>query len=324
LDWLQSVGAFDAALYRCLQKEQAVTFDARQPGWKPQVVERLRHFLIHADRGGHVLIKTSTAGGRPSTHEVANEILRLALSTAADVVTGRVVLADGPVYGDYGEECRRLGWDALAEEAGAIVQDLNLDKATYVDSTWPLSSMYLSADSVVNVTKAKTHRRFGVSLSEKALLGALVGAVTGYPKLERRHRHVGRLLELIARASPPLLSIVDGLGGVEGDGPMGGRPTQSAFLCVGTGTLGPDLRALVEMRFDPALTPGIIRPITPAPLGATAVNWQSLCVTQGESFLPPNTCPWLYRSLPQRRRRARQYRALMEGARDCWPSPSPD
>jgi len=317
--WLPSVEQFDDALVQVAGPSDVLVCDGVHADWRDAVRWRLTKFLLEHYAGGYILVKTSTTGARPPSHEVSSELLGLVLSAAVAAAPGRVVLADGPVYARYLEECRRLGWQGIAETWGAAVADLNEDDAEEVAPNWPVSRRFLAADVVVNLTKAKTHRRFGVSLAEKALLGVLVGRITGYPKLAGRHDYVTWLLQRLACQSPPIFSVIDGVRGIQGNGPLDGRPTASNFLCLGQGLLGPDTRAIIEMGFDPALVPGLIRPMAPPVASVRPVDWSSLRTTS-LNFLPARSCGWLYRSLERSRRRDRHYRNLVAGARDCWPS----
>jgi uncharacterized protein (DUF362 family) len=74
-----------------------------------------------------------------------------------------------------------MGWDTITRSLDVHVADLNQGPHVDMQPGLPISRLFLGADMVVNLTKAKTHRRFGVSLAEKSLLGVLCGNRTGYP-----------------------------------------------------------------------------------------------------------------------------------------------
>src|SRR5207248_2682919 len=105
--------------------------------------------------------------------------------------------------------------------------DLNTDRQKEVADNWPVSNTFLCADAIINLCKAKTHRRFGVSLGTKSLLGVLSARILGYPKLVGRHMNVPRLLLELEKVSPPALTVIDGVEGIEGEGPLQGVPTES-------------------------------------------------------------------------------------------------
>jgi hypothetical protein len=283
------------------------------------MAEALQGFLNDHYRGGFIVVKTSTAGNRTLAHEVSTPLLEHVLTTTlGGLSSSDIVLADGPAFGPtYRAECNRLGWDDITRRLGVRICDLNVGLHHEIASEWPISSTYLEADLIINLTKAKTHRRFGVSLAEKSLLGVLSGDRLGYPKLERKHRYVPWLVERIKSVSPPIFSIIDGQGGMEGEGPLRATPTRSHFVSFGPGCLGPDLRATVEMGFDPTLVPLFCRPFNKVGAMSTP-HWTKLRMTTVD-FLPAKSCSWLYQSLAYARRRSRTYSILLEGARQCWP-----
>jgi uncharacterized protein (DUF362 family) len=321
--WCATHQEFDDALWAQVDRDRPVTRDTRGDtlDWI-SLRETLSSFIGQHFRGGLVMVKTSTAGRRSSDHEVAAPLLDWVLrSVVALVPRHSVVLADGPAERiSYEHECRRFGWDAQAADKGVSLLDLNNDAAVELVRDWPISKTYATADLVINLTKAKTHRRFGVSLAEKSLLGVLSGAELDFPKLRGAHDKAIWLLGELRRYSPPIFSVIDGFAAIQGEGPLDGRPSRSHFLIYGPGCVGPDIRATVEMGFDPVLTPAFHRPYAEAVGGHP--SWAASRITDVD-LVPSRSCRWLYRSLRLRAdQRAAWYERLREGARSCWPGVS--
>jgi uncharacterized protein (DUF362 family) len=268
-----------------------------------------------------VLVKTSTAGNRSKDHEFSTELLLEIFHTIIEIIPAtQVILGDGPAHQiSYQDECRRLGWESLASDLKIRILDLNNDPPVEDISDWPISGTYRSADLIINLTKAKTHRRFGVSLAEKSLLGVLSGAKLGYPKLLGRHNCAVWLLQQIQAHSPPIFSVIDGISGIQGEGPLNGYPARSHFLVYGVGCQAPDTLGCVEMGFDPALIPLFHRPYDKMRSDPPCA-WREVRRTNVD-YVPSASCPWLYRSLRYRpRRRAAAYVHLSKGAQQNWPS----
>jgi uncharacterized protein (DUF362 family) len=319
--WMEASSDFDEALWLILDEISVSVFDAStESKMLEMLAESISSFVGENFRGGYVLLKTSTAGDRSSSHEVSTSLLdHILRHTSRLVPAGSIIIADGPANSiPYESECKRLGWQDLIGDLGVAVVDLNVGPAREVVANWPVSSCYLDADLVINLTKAKTHRRFGVSLAEKSLLGTLSGGSLGYPKLKGRHALTTWLLRHIYASSPPILSIIDGINGIEGEGPLAGIPTKSHFLAYGVGCLAPDLRATIEMGFDPALVPLFHRPLKPSSR-LLQPDWKNLRRTDVD-FLPSASSSWLYHSLRRSRRREIIYQRLMKGAQECWPA----
>jgi uncharacterized protein (DUF362 family) len=317
--WPTSPEALDDALCLRVSSDRPEVVDAHDPGAERLLAEQLRSFLGSHSGTGHLLVKTSTTTRRPVSHEVSTDLLTRVLHLVAELSgTSPVVLGDGPVFdSSYEAECERLGWLPIARSVGAEVRDLNRDPVSEIAPGWPISRTFLDARAVVSLTKAKTHRRFGVSLAEKALIGTVSGSLRGHPKLAGHHHAVPWLLGRITDVAPPIFSIIDGSNGIEGYGPFEGTPTSSHFLCFGRGCLAPDIRATVEMGFDPVLLPALHRPFPDAP--PTVVRWLDFRVTDID-FEPPSTFPWLHHSLKRRWGRRRRFDALQHGVRTSWPS----
>jgi uncharacterized protein (DUF362 family) len=272
-----------------------------------------------------VLVKPSVAGGRPATHEISPWLLSTVLAVVRRIRPGQeVVVGDGPAYRRFDDEAQRLGWVGEIRRAGAACIDLNEAERRWVDG-WPVAAVFVDAAAVISLAKAKTHRRFGVSLSRKSLLGALSGRELGLPKLQGRHIAVPFILSSLECASPPAFSVIDGVRGIEGGGPMRGRPTSSTFWVVGRSYLGPDSLAAAQMGFDPVLVPALLAPSPGSTAGAAdPLFWQRTRLSRVD-YRPPLRYAFLFRSLGLASKvRNRVFAKLLHGVRECWPNPSSD
>ena len=86
---------------------------------------------------------------------------------------------------------------------------------------------------MVSLPKLKTHHWAGVTLSQKNLFGVMPGAVYGWPKNALHHAGLQQAILDIAAAVKPQLAIVDGIVGMEGDGPIMGQPRRSGVIVCG-------------------------------------------------------------------------------------------
>lgn len=284
------------------------------------VQEDIKTFASSYSKGGSVLVKTSTTGFRPITHEINYSLLELVLRVLADVFPPVTVkLADGPAYTSYESECYRLGWNRLVKKFGIKVIDLNDDLCSMSVPGWPIANSFLEADFIINLSKVKTHRRFGISMSYKNLIGVLSGKFLGYPKLNKRHRYVPRLLKKLYEISPPTLSIIDGKCGIEGEGPLAGLPTKSNFVITGIGYIASDVLATIQMGFDPVLIPTFHFPFVKKidTYSHGDIEWNNFRVDK-VNFLPSSSMPWLYNSLIDNATRSSYYSAVYKGVYECW------
>ncbi len=77
---------------------------------------------------------------------------------------------------------------------------------------------------VVSMPKLKTHHWVGVTMSLKNCFGCMPGRVYGWPKDVFHVRGIPESILDIVAAVRPSLTIIDGIVGMEGDGPIMGDP----------------------------------------------------------------------------------------------------
>jgi uncharacterized protein (DUF362 family) len=118
-----------------------------------------------------------------------------------------------------------------------------------------LPQKILQADILVSLAKMKTHHWAGVTLSMKNLFGIMPGCVYGWPKNVLHQEGIGRSILDINTTISPHLSIVDGIIGMEGDGPIMGTPVESNVLVMGTNSPAVDATCARIMGIDPLKIP---------------------------------------------------------------------
>lgn len=103
-----------------------------------------------------------------------------------------------------------------------------------------LPSSVLHADLVVSMPKLKTHHWTGMTCAMKNLFGVVPGAVYGWPKnlLHQRGIH-GPIVDLVSTVRPAL-TIVDGITGMEGDGPIMGTPRAFGVIAMSSDLVAAD------------------------------------------------------------------------------------
>ena len=137
--------------------------------------------------------------------------------------------------------------------------DLNHDEVSLVPNRLRFTDMeqlalpatLRRADLIVSLPKMKTHHWAGVTLSMKNLFGVMPGVYYGWPKNVLHHAGIpGSILDINA-AVRPHLAIVDGIIGMEGDGPIMGTPRAAGVLVMGTNLPAVDATAARLMGIDP-------------------------------------------------------------------------
>jgi uncharacterized protein (DUF362 family) len=149
-------------------------------------------------------------------------------------------------------------FDRLADVKVPFV-DLNHDDVRRV----PLASRFmgidslalpvslLDADLVVSMPKLKTHHWTAMTCSLKNLFGVVPGAIYGWPKnLLHFHGIDNAILDLAATVRPGL-SIVDGVVGMQGDGPIMGHARAVGCIVMGKDPVAVDATCARMMGLDP-------------------------------------------------------------------------
>jgi uncharacterized protein (DUF362 family) len=213
-------------------------------------------------RGKRILLKPNlveTAVG------VAHINTHPALVVAAAEAFRRLDAAD--VLVAEGQGHRRDSWLVLDEsgmgralaEAGLRFVDLNHDDVTPVANRgrWTeLEHLYMpktleSADLIVSMPKLKTHHWAGVTCAMKNLFGVMPGVVYGWPKNVLHWSGIPNSILDINATVRPSLAIVDGIVGMEGDGPIMGAAKHVGAVVVGTNLTAVDATCVRLMGLDP-------------------------------------------------------------------------
>jgi uncharacterized protein (DUF362 family) len=97
----------------------------------------------------------------------------------------------------------------------------------------------------------KTHHWVGVTLSMKNMFGVMPGICYGWPKNLLHMAGISESILDIVASVHPHLAIVDGIVGMEGDGPIMGNPKQSKVIVMGRNLTAVDATCARLMGIDP-------------------------------------------------------------------------
>lgn len=174
---------------------------------------------------------------------------------------GEVIVAEGPGHrrdNEYLIEASGLG-DQLRDTRSRFV-DLNHDsvrriplKTRFTDlGHLYLPETVLDAGLFVSMPKLKTHHWAGVTLSMKNLFGIVPGSIYGWPKNVLHYAGLeGSILDINAALDLPRFNIVDGILGMEGNGPIQGEPRDVGILLFGKDPVAVDATGARLMSIDP-------------------------------------------------------------------------
>jgi uncharacterized protein (DUF362 family) len=238
---------------------------SRAPGYTQDVYEIVRRiFLEHKLElaGKRVVVKPNLVEFDQSTCVNTHPLVVHAVYEAAKSMgAADVRIAEGPGH-------RRTTMD-LAEAAGYYdtvagfedrFTDLNLDDVSLRKISNPISKLselylpntILAADLVISVPKMKTHHWVGATLSMKNFFGVVPGAVYGWPKNVLHWAGINECIMDLHGMLPKTFAVVDGIMGMEGNGPIQGTPKHAGVLIAGRDLPAVDATCCRVMEIDPA------------------------------------------------------------------------
>jgi uncharacterized protein (DUF362 family) len=236
---------------------RASTYDGDLEG---VVLDGLR--LVRADvRGKSVLLKPNLVefvkGSSINTDPrmvvaAANALRRMGASS--------VVVAEGPGHRrDTEAIALASGLLEALDDAGLRFVDLNdaplvrtplRTRYTGLDALW-VPRVLRETEVVVSMPKLKTHHWVGVTMSLKNCFGCMPGRVYGWPKDVFHVRGIAESILDIFAAVRPSLAIVDGVVGMQGDGPIMGDPVSSGVVVVSRDPVAADVTGARLMGMEP-------------------------------------------------------------------------
>lgn len=217
-------------------------------------------------RGKRILLKPNLVETRFGVGHINTNplVVRGAIEAFLAWGAAEVLVAEGPGHCRDSlllvEEC---GLSEVLKEDRIRFIDLNYDDVVSVPngSGWSkLKSLLIprtvkEADWVVSMPKMKTHHWTGVTLAMKNLFGVMPGSYYGWPKNVLHWAGIEQSILDINAALKPNLAIVDGIVGMEGDGPIMGDPRPAQVIVMGRNLPAVDATCARIMGVNPSKVP---------------------------------------------------------------------
>lgn len=204
--------------------------------------ETIREFALPV-QGKTVLLKPNFVGldplGMMNTHPA---VVSAARETFLRLGASSVLIGEGPAMDrDTQAVLESIHLREYMGPLSRIFVDLNVDDVARVSlrtHASRLKELYLpktllGVDFLVSMPKMKTHHWAGVTLSLKNMFGVVPGSCYGWPKNVLHWAGIDRAILDINAAVRPDFAIVDGIIGMEGNGPIQGQSKHCGALVVG-------------------------------------------------------------------------------------------
>jgi uncharacterized protein (DUF362 family) len=236
----------------------------RAPAYDQRIYDTVRRMLADHRlnvRGRKVVLKPNMVEFEPgssiNTHPM---LVHAAYEAFRAMGAASVRIAEGPGH-------RRNTLD-LADAAGYfhtipgfedVFTDLNVDDVSQVHLSRQLSRLgklylpntVLGADLLVSMPKMKTHHWVGATLAMKNLFGVVPGGLYGWPKNVLHWAGIEECIVDLHSVFPRQFALVDGIVGMEGNGPIQGTPKAAGILVAGSDPAAVDATCCRIMRIDP-------------------------------------------------------------------------
>ncbi len=187
---------------------------------------------------GKLLLKPNLLGpvSREKRAATDPEVARAVAETLRAAGATTISLGDSPAVASASLVMRRTGYNqVLPEWVKQVAFSAGRPCPTASHRDLELAAPALDADAIVNIPKLKTHAYMGLTLGVKNMFGTVVGA-----RKAQWHLRAGENRELFARliveicyALRPALTVVDGVIGMEGNGPANGTPRELRVIVAG-------------------------------------------------------------------------------------------
>jgi uncharacterized protein (DUF362 family) len=120
----------------------------------------------------------------------------------------------------------------------------------------PVCNYVLKADKIIAVPKIKTHSYMIMTLATKIMYGVVPGLTKAkyHSLFFKRTTFADMLLDILSLCKPDLI-VLDGIVGMQGDGPSGGAPVQLGVLMASEDAVAIDLAVCTMLGIEPMRIP---------------------------------------------------------------------
>jgi uncharacterized protein (DUF362 family) len=200
------------------------------------------------NKGSRVLLKPNLLYGRSPEKAVTTHpsILKAMIEIVREV-GGIPFIGDSPSVGGLARAAEKAGIKAVADEMKCPLVEFNRpvvprDGGGKIFKKLEIDQTILESDVVINLPKWKTHAQMLLTLGVKNLFGCIPG-----PRKAQCHLMAGedakafaRILVDVYRIVQPSLTILDGVVGMEGNGPNSGHPISIGLILASRDSLSLD------------------------------------------------------------------------------------
>ncbi len=213
--------------------------------------------------GQRVLLKVNALTPKPpeaavTTHPavikaVAGEVKKAGGTVLIGDSSGGMIAGQAPTRQTF----QVAGIARAAEECGAELVNFDISGVTAVRSDGPVKTLHiarpvLEADVVISLPKLKTHSAAVFTGAVKNMFGSIPGhRKSEYHRIAPRLSDFAEVLVDIYAATKPGLAVMDGIVGMEGNGPSAGSPRKIGVILASEDCVAVDSVASLIIGLEP-------------------------------------------------------------------------
>jgi len=238
-----------------------------------EAVNLLGGIKKYAKKGQRILLKPNLLSAvKPEKFVTTHPAVVKAVAKLVQSAGATPVIGDSPSGLFNKQSLKRVykatGMTEAAEEVGA---ELNYETGYQIVSNNGMSflkaievSDYITqADAVISLPKLKTHSFMQYTGAIKNMFGAIPGVVkvAYHAKLETPEEFADMLVDLV-KLTQPDLAIMDGVWGMEGNGPSQGEPRKVGAILASDDSITLDVATLSLVGWNPKAVPDVAAAVT--------------------------------------------------------------
>jgi uncharacterized protein (DUF362 family) len=253
----------DTPLKPCLVSIQKSTYDVLDINTLLKPLGGMTHYI---KKGERILLKTNLLiPSDPKKAVVTNPAVIQALAESVLQIGAVPFIGDSP-SGQFTK--RRLEKTYQKSGLVSVAKDLGIDLnydigVTKIDvpqgkklKKTPICDYVLHAEKIIAVPKIKTHSYMIMTLATKIMYGVVPGLTKAkyHSLFFRRAAFADMLLDVLSIKKPDLI-VMDGVIGMQGEGPSGGTPVDLGVLLASEDAVAMDLAVCDLLGIEPVRIP---------------------------------------------------------------------
>ncbi|MEW6456174.1 MAG: DUF362 domain-containing protein [Acidobacteriota bacterium] len=188
-------------------------------------------------RGDKVLIKPNLLSAHPPEEAVTTHPIIVDIILEKIVKEGGIpFIGDSPSIGNLMVVAQKAGIKKVADKFGIPIKEfiraVEVDNKEGEFKKLEIAKEAIEVDKIINLAKLKTHTQMVLTLGVKNMFGVVPGKrkTEWHLRAGTNNNFFASVLLDVYRATKPVFTIVDGIVGMDGDGPANGNARKIGLL----------------------------------------------------------------------------------------------